>query len=264
MYKNLYKLNLEYLIKLRSHIGHKDKNLNKYLNPYLYGTRHNINIFNINKLWISFKYLFYNFSEMFLNRNSFFIVGTNKNLPMDKLLNNWLEKYPLSYDKFNSFYISGYIDKKWIEGVFTNWKIFYAFIDYINVFDIEKKRKYKYEKYFCYLKGIVNLKKMPIPDFIIMLDKNEEALHEIKNLQIPLIGIIDTDINPNDFIYKFFGNNDSIENLEFFFEFLNEAAIEGRLKEQQLFFFYLIKKIKKKLKKRLKKKIYGKKNKNKI
>jgi ribosomal protein S2 len=92
---------------------------------------------------------------------------------------------------------------------------------------------------------------MPIPDFIIMLDKDIDALNEIKNLQIPLIGVVDSDMNPDDFVYKFFGNNDSIENLDFFFEFLKEAAKEGRLKEQQLFFFYLIFNIKKK--------IYGKK-----
>jgi small subunit ribosomal protein S2 len=92
---------------------------------------------------------------------------------------------------------------------------------------------------------------MPIPDFIIMLDKDIVALDEIKKLQIPLIGIVDSDMNPEDFVFKFMGNNDSIENLEFFFEFLKEAAKEGRIKEQQLFFFYLISNIKKK--------VYGKK-----
>ncbi len=251
MYKNLYKLNLDYLIKIRAHLGHKHKNLNMNMNSYLYGIRHNINIFNINLLWNSFRYLFYSLSEMFLNRNSFFIVGTNNNLPMDILLKKWLKEYPLNYNKFNSFYISGYIDKKWIGGLFSNWKIFYEFIDYINIYNIEKKKKYKYEKYFIYLKGIINLKKMPIPDFIIMLDKDIVALDEIKKLQIPLIGVVDSDMNPEDFVFKFMGNNDSIENLEFFFEFLKEAAKEGRIKEQQLFFFYLISNIKKK--------VYGKK-----
>ena len=92
---------------------------------------------------------------------------------------------------------------------------------------------------------------MPIPDFIIMLDNDLVALDEVKKLQIPLIGIVDTNMNPEDFVFKFFGNNDSIENLDFFFEFLKEAAKEGRIKEQQLFFFYLILNIKKK--------VYGKK-----
>jgi small subunit ribosomal protein S2 len=99
----------------------------------------------------------------------------------------------------------------------------------------------------CNLQGTVNLEKMPIPDFIIMLDKDPIALHEIKNLQIPLIGIVDTDMNPDDFIYKFFGNNDSIDYLDFFFSFIVEAINEGRLKEQHLFYLYLILKIKEKI-----------------
>ena len=92
---------------------------------------------------------------------------------------------------------------------------------------------------------------MPIPDFIIMLDNDIVALDEIKKLQIPLIGLVDSNMDPEDYVFKFFGNNDSVENLDFFFEFLTEAAKEGRLKEQQLFFLYLISKIKKK--------VYGKK-----
>jgi ribosomal protein S2 len=86
---------------------------------------------------------------------------------------------------------------------------------------------------------------MPIPDFVIFLDKNEEALFELKKFNVPLIGIVDSDMNPHDFIYKFFGNNDSMESLEFFFEFLKETIQEGRLKEQQLFYSYFMFKIRK-------------------
>ena len=189
-------------------------------------------------------------------------------------MSKWLQQYPFQNKNFTSFYISGYIDKKWIEGLFSNWKIFYEFIDYISLYDIKKKKEFKYEKYFQYLKGIVNLKKMPLPDFFILLDKDPIAMRELYNLQVPLIGFVDTNMNPNDFIYKLFGNNDSIKNLEFFFEFLLEAVKEGRLKEQQLFFFYLIYNIKKKIyktKKVLKistqpllKKKYNKKNFSKI
>lgn len=247
MYKHIYNWNIKYLIKIRAHVGHSKKSLNYNMNSYLYGTRHNIAIINTSKLWLSYKYLFYNLTEMFLKRNSFFLIGTNKNLPMEELMSKWLQQYPFQNKNFNSFYISGYIDKKWIEGLFSNWKIFYEFIDYISLYDIKKKKEYKYEKYFQYLKGIVNLKKMPLPDFFIMLDKDPLALQELKNLQVPLIGFVDTNMNPDDFIYKLFGNNDSVKNLEFFFEFLLEAVKEGRLKEQQLFFFYLIYNIKKKL-----------------
>ena len=94
---------------------------------------------------------------------------------------------------------------------------------------------------------------MPIPDFVIVLNNDKEALYELKQFQIPLIGLIDTDMDPTDFLYKFFGNNDSVENIEFFFDFLKEAVKEGRLIEQQRFYGLFLAKIKKNL---LKKKTY--------
>lgn len=78
-----------------------------------------------------------------------------------------------------------------------------------------------------------------------MLHADETVLKESINLQIPILGLVDTNMDPDFFLYKFFGNNDSIENIQFLFEFINEAIKEGRLKEQQLFFFYLLIKLKK-------------------
>jgi len=253
MYKSLYNWNLSYLTKIRAHLGHSEKTINYNMNSYLYGIRDNIAILNTTKLWLSYKYLFFILIEMFYKRNSFFLIGINKNLPMEKLMLKWIQKYPFQNKNNSSFYISGYMDKKWIQGLFSNWKIFYEFIKYISHYDIKKKKQYKYERYFPYLKGITNLNKMPIPDFFIFLNDNKLALNEVKLLQTPLLGIIDSNMDPDDFVLKFFGNNDSIENLNFFFNFLTEAAKEGRLKEQQLFFFFLVVKIKEQLKKNIKK-----------
>lgn len=251
MYKQFYNFNINNLMKIRLHLGHKNDTLNLMLTSYMYGTRHNINIYNLDKFWKPYRYLFYSLAQTFFRRNSFFVVGTNHNLPLKEFLNKLSSKYCLySQDKeqeYSSYYLSGYIDRKWIGGLFTNWKIFYEFLKYVGVPGIHFKKKYRFQKYFFYLKGIKNLTKMPIPDFVIFLDKNTEALAELKKFQIPLIGIVDTNMNPNDFVYKFFGNNDSMESIEFFFEFLDESIKEGRLKEQQLFYFYFIYKLKKKL-----------------
>jgi small subunit ribosomal protein S2 len=88
---------------------------------------------------------------------------------------------------------------------------------------------------------------MPIPDFFILLDKDEEALYELKQLRVPLIGLVDTNMDPNNFLYTIFTNNDSVENIEFFFEFLKEAIKEGRLQEQQKYYYAFLQKLKKNL-----------------
>jgi hypothetical protein len=52
---------------------------------------------------------------------------------------------------------------------------------------------------------------------------------------------------PQHYLYKFWGNNDSIESISFFFDFLKDALVEGRLKEHRQFYFYFLKKIKNEL-----------------
>lgn len=248
MYNQIYSFNINHLIKIRLHLGHREKTLNSKLTPYLYGIRHNIPIFNLDHLWKGYRYLFFSLIKNFAKRSAFFIIGTNKNLPMTDFLEDRLCEYPFVIDgESHSFYISGYIDKKWIGGLFTNWKIFNEFIPLLDRKNNSFKKRYRFLKYFFYLKGIKNLFKNPIPDFIVFLDNDVEALYELKKFQIPLIGLVDTDMNPDEYLYKFFGNNDSIENFEFFFEFLKETIKEGRNIEQDLFYQYFILKIKSKI-----------------
>ena len=130
MYKTFYNFSINNLIKIRLHLGHKDSQLNLQVTSYIYGTRHNVNIYNLDLLWKPYRYLFYNLVQIFFKRNSFFIVGTNKHLPMTLLLEDLIQEYPLELKKDYYFYISGYIDKKWIGGLFTNWKIFKEFLQY--------------------------------------------------------------------------------------------------------------------------------------
>jgi small subunit ribosomal protein S2 len=247
MFKNFFNFNITNLIKIRLHLGHKNNTLEPRLTSYIYGTRHSIDIFNLNKFWKPYRYLFYNLVHIFFKRNSFFIVGTNKNLPMSSILETMLTQYPFENRLKESFYISGYIDRKWIGGLFSNWKIFIEFIKYLeNPFE-KLNKKYKFQRYFWYLKGIKLLEKNPVPDFVIFLDQNKEALKEIQDMQVPLIGLVDSNMNPTSFLYKFFGNNDTFESIDFFFNFLKEAIQEGRLKEQSYFFFYFVNKIKKEI-----------------
>jgi len=245
MYKNFYNFNINSLIKIRLHLGHKQNALNSKLTSYIYGTRHNINIYNLDKLWKPYRYLYYSLVQNFARRNSFFIIGTNKNLPMSHILEKLLNEYPFKSEEDYSFYISGYVDRKWIGGLFTNWKIFSEFIQYLDNATYNFSKRFRYLKYFPYLKGIRNLAKMPLPDFYVFLDKDEEAFFELKKMHVPMIGLVDTDMDPDNFLYKFLGNNDTLENIEFFFDFIKETVKEGRLKEQQLFYYYFLYKLKK-------------------
>lgn len=256
MYKNFYNFNLKHLLKIRLHLGHQNSQLNINLTAYLLGTRHNINVYNLDKLWQPYRYLYYTLIQNFYKRSSFFIVGTNKHLPMTNFLENLLEEYPFTIEH-NSFYVSGYVDRKWIGGLFSNWKIFKEFIQYLHNPNQKFKKRYRFQRYFFFIKGIRHLYTKPIPDFFLFLEKNDEAFFELSQYKVPLIGLVDTNMDPTSFLYPFFSNNDSVENLEFFFFFLKDCIQEGRLQEQQQYYTQLILKLKKiiigKLKKKKKK-----------
>jgi ribosomal protein S2 len=64
------------------------------------------------------------------------------------------------------------------------------------------------------------------------------------------MGMVDSNTNPDNYLYHFFGNDDSLENIEFFFEFIKDALKEGRIKEQEYFFYLILSKIKTKLQER--------------
>lgn len=246
MFKNFFNFNIINLIKIRLHLGHKNIDLNSRITSYIYGTRHNINIFDLEKFWKPYRYLYYNLVYVFFKRNSFFIIGTNKNLPMASILENLLNQYPFINNN-NFFYVSGYVDRKWIGGLFSNWKIFKEFIKYLEKPFQKLEKNFKFQRYFCFLNGLKFLEKNPIPDFVIFLDQNKDALKEIQDLQIPLIGLVDSNMDPDQFLYKILGNNDSVESIEFLFDFLKEAVKEGRLREQNYFYLYFLNKIKKEI-----------------
>ena len=235
MYKKLYNLSWNHLLKVRSHLGHKNNKLNTKLNSYIYGTRHNVNIFDIEKIWKPFRYLFYSLVENVYKRNTFFLIGTSNNFPMDLIIKNFIKS--LSKNEINqyTFYIKGYISDKWVNGLFSNWKITLEFIKYMkNSTKVNSKR---YKKYLHYLKDINEWKDNPTPDFLLSLNSNEDAIKESINLQIPIIGLIDSNTDPSYFLYKLFTNKESVQNIDFFLNFIKEAIKEGRAKEQELFFF---------------------------
>lgn len=236
-YNYLYNLNIKHFIDIRLHLGTTKKTLNIKNTPYLFGYRHNITIFSIEKMWHTFRYTFFNFVELFALRNTFLIINTeNRNIKIHDFVMKFLNSYPFVHHNFKNIYVNGYVENKWIGGSLSNWKIIIELLNHIKKLSHEKQNSTRYLKYLYYLKGLKDIKSAKIyPDFLFMLSDNKLALQEASNLNIPAFGIIDSNMNPDFFLYKIFGNNKSKDAVLFFLMFLKEAILEGRFKEQQQF-----------------------------
>lgn len=236
----------ETLLKAKVHLGHQKKRLNNKLTGQLYGFRHNIAIYDINKTWRSMRTIFYSFAEMAQNRSSFFLLAPNENLPLRPLIERMRKEYPFRYDKFSSLYMVGYADKKWVDGMFSNRKVTFEYARHVREVLEEKPTLRKYRKLRRYLRGIedVDIYGKVIPDFLLVLATDRGAVHEALNADIPLIGLVDTNTDPAPFLYPVFANDDSLDSIQFVLDLIKRGVEEGRKKEQEAFALLMLRKMK--------------------
>lgn len=244
-YNNIINLTTIQLFKARLHLGHKANKLNLKMLVFLLGTRHNINIFNLQQVLICLRIIFKAISEIVKQRGNFFLVGTNNNLPMIEIFYYFFSKYSKSNLLEKNFYITGFVGSKWVGGIFSNWQNTFQFIKYMK--KSKKRKTNRYQEYLKHLQGFKN-KQKPIPDFVFFFNNDTIALNEIQNLNIPVLGITDSNTNPDPFLYNLPGNDDSLESIQFFCNFIEKAILDGKQKDQERFFLFCLKKLKKKLK----------------
>ena len=89
-----------------------------------------------------------------------------------------------------------------------------------------------------------------VPDFVLVLATDKGALHEARNAEVPLIGLVDTDTDPAPFLYPVFANDDSLESIQFFLDLVRRGVEEGRKREQEAVALLMVRKIKASLQQR--------------
>lgn len=123
----------------------------------------------------------------------------------------------------------------------TNWKTVYKSISrLVKLNEMEEKNAYEgytkkemlnlkkeREKLASELSGIMNMGGQPDLLFVIDTPKEALAVKEAKKLGIPVIGITDTNANPNDVDFPVPGNDDAIRAIQFYCELVSGAVLDG-------------------------------------
>ena len=248
-YNNIINLTVDQLFKARLHLGHRVNKLDLNMLVYILCTRHKITIFNLQQILICLRIVFKAISEIVKQRGHFFLVGTNQDLPMIEIFYYFFYKYSNININEKNFHITGFAGSKWVGGIFSNWHGTFKFIDHIKNSSQLKQSSVRYTKYLKNLQGLnQNTKKKPIPDFVFLFNNDTTALKEINNLNIPVIGLADSNTNPKSFLYKLPGNDDGLESIQFFCNFIERAVIDGKKQDQERFFLFCLKKLKKYIK----------------
>jgi small subunit ribosomal protein S2 len=99
---------------------------------------------------------------------------------------------------------------------------------------LTKKEVARLEKELGKLKknfsGIVSMERMPKAMFVVDTKKEETAVKEAKRLGIPVVGLIDTNCNPDEVAYPIPGNDDATKSIKLITSIIADAVIEGRKK----------------------------------
>ena len=226
---NLPDVKLEDLLEAGVHFGHNVRRWNPKMEDYIFGVRNNIHIFDLRITLEALNNSLVKIHETVSKSGKILFVGTKKQCA---------ESVKELAESSNNFFVN----KRWLGGTLTNWKTISNSINRLNELEslindpaftnsVSKKelleRSREKDKLHLNLGGIKDLNGKP--DLIVIMDviKDKLAVLEAKKLNIPIIGIVDTNADPELIDYVIPGNDDAIRSInlykKYFLETMNDA-----------------------------------------
>ena len=222
-------VSMSYLLEAGVHFGHQTKRWNPKMKEYIFTARDDIYIINLEKTVSCIEKAYEAIKKIAENGGSFLFVGTKKQAQ---------ECVKEAALKCNMFYV----DQRWLGGMLTNFETIRARVERLKkleemqndgTFDVLPKKevillKKEMEKLERNLGGIKEMTKLPGALFIVDPKKERIAILEARKLHIPVVGLIDTNCNPEDVDYPIPGNDDAIRAVKLIADVMANAVIEGR------------------------------------
>jgi len=222
------------LLEAGVHFGHQTKRWNPKMSKYIYATRNDIHIIDL-QISVDHVEAAYQFvKSVAQDGKSVLFVGTKKQAQ------DAIKQEAQRCDMF-------YINQRWLGGTLTNFKTIRTRIDRLNKinqmemigeFELLPKKEVtkiqlEIEKLEKYLGGIKTMEKLPGALFIVDPRKERIAVAEAKKLGIPIVAIVDTNCDPDEIDYVIPGNDDAIRAVKLIASTMADAIIEGRQGQEE-------------------------------
>ncbi|QDK39457.1 30S ribosomal protein S2 [Bdellovibrio sp. NC01] len=210
------------------HFGHQTQRWNPKMKPYVYTARGGIHIIDLQKTVVRANKAADYVKEIAANGGRMIFVGTKKQA---------IEPVQEAAAKCGQYYVT----KRWLGGMMTNFETIKSSIDRLRKVDqmkekgefnyLTKKERAKIEKEYLrlseFLNGIRDMKEMPSVMFVVDLPKEHIAVAEAKRLGMTVVGIADTNSDPESIDFPIPGNDDAIRSIKLFANLVADAYIEG-------------------------------------
>ena len=220
---------MKQLLEAGVHFGHQTKRWDPKMAEYIYQARNGIHIIDLQKTSKKIDEAYKFMKDIAEEGKTILFVGTKKQAQ---------ECVKDAAIKSNMFYV----DQRWLGGMLTNFKTIKTRIARLNkleemendgTFEVLPKKevaalKNEKEKLEKNLGGIREMKEMPGAMFVVDPKNERIAVLEAKKLNIPIVGLVDTNCNPEDVDYPIPGNDDAIRAVKLITDVMANAIIEGR------------------------------------
>jgi len=219
---------LQSLLESGVHFGHQTRKWDPRMEKYIFTVKDDIHILDLYKSAELLDEAKSFVERIAANGGKLLFVGTKRQAQQSVI------------DAANA--TKGYfIDYRWLGGTFTNFTTIQKRIEYL--INTEEKRAKnqlnhlpkkelqkvddKLAKLNKYLGGVKEMMKLPDAIFVVDIGKENIAIQEARKLKIPIIGIVDTDCNPELVDYPIPGNDDSIKSVRFLINQIVDSYTNG-------------------------------------
>ncbi len=211
------------------HFGHQTRFWNPKMAPFIFGHRNKIHIINLEKTLAKYQEAMGFLRKMSANKGTVLFVGTKRQA------REIVREEALRAG-------APYVDERWLGGMLTNFKTVKQSIKRLKELEamsqdgslerVGKKEALMLQRELVKLeKSIGGIKEMgSLPDAIFVIDVgyHKIAITEAKKLGIPVVGVVDTNHNPEGVAYVIPGNDDSSRAIRLYARGAADAILEGR------------------------------------
>jgi small subunit ribosomal protein S2 len=211
------------------HFGHMTRFWNPKMAPYIFGHRNKIHIINLEKTLAMYQDAIKYARQLSANKGNILFVGTKRQA------RDIVREEALRCG-------SPYVDQRWLGGMLTNFKTMKLSVKRLHDMEamtqdgtldkLTKKEaldiQRELEKLNRSLGGIKDMKGIPDAMFVIDVGYHKGAITEARKLGIPVVGVVDTNHDPNGVDYVIPGNDDSSQAIRLYARGMADAILEGR------------------------------------
>jgi small subunit ribosomal protein S2 len=221
-------VSMKQLLEAGVHFGHQTSRWNPKMRTYIFGARNGIHIIDLQQTVTLFRDACDYIRSVGTEGGTVLFVGTKKQA--QDTIRSEAERCGMPY-----------VNNRWLGGTLTNFQTIKQSLERMKkleetLADIENsgfKKKERLmmtrelDKLLINLRGIRDMKKLPDAMFVIDPDRETIAVAEANRLKIPVVGVVDTNCDPDRIAYCIPGNDDAIRAIRLFCGAVADSVLEG-------------------------------------